>query len=323
MPDPIVECVPNFSEGRRMEVIEMILQAVQSVPDALVLDCDADSDHNRTVVTMAGPADSLEQAAYAAIAVAADRIDLRRHSGVHPRIGAADVVPFVPVRNAGMALCIALANRLGRRVGEELGLPVYLYGKAAVRSDRQSLAAIRRGEFEGLPAAMASDPGRKPDYGPARVGPAGATAIGARGPLIAFNIYLDSQEVELARSIARRIRSSSGGLPCLQALGLPVRGRAQVSMNLTDFTRTSLPDAYQAVRRAAGELGVRIAWSEIIGLLPAAAMAGISPADLQITDFSPEKILEQRLETALHAKSAQRHPSTRTEEESSGGHHPA
>ncbi len=304
MPGPIIECVPNFSEARHPDVVADILRAAQTIPGALVLDCHSDTDHNRTVVTMAGSPESMERAAFAAVACAAEKIDLRRHSGVHPRIGAADVVPFIPIRKADIDLCIFLARKLGRRIGEELGLPVYLYGEAAVRPERRSLAVIRKGQFEGLRAVIATDPSRRPDFGPARMGPAGATAVGARGPLLAFNIFLDTADAEPARQIARNIRSTSGGLPNLQALGFLVRGRAQVSMNLTNFSRTSLLDAYQAVQREADRIGVGIAHSEIIGLIPAAAIHGISPQEIRIEGFTPEKILERRLETLLRDSSA-------------------
>ena len=190
MPVPLIECVPNFSEGCNGGTIGAILTAIRSVPGARLLDSSSDRDHNRTVVTIAGSPETVAEAAFAAIERAADRIDLRLHKGVHPRIGATDVVPFVPIQEISMAECAALARALGRRVGDELGLPVYLYGEAATRPDRKNLSDIRKGEYEGLAAAIGTDPARKPDFGPAKLGPAGATAIGARGPLIAFNIYL-------------------------------------------------------------------------------------------------------------------------------------
>jgi glutamate formiminotransferase len=205
------------------------------------------------------------------------------------------VVPFVPLGEFPMAECVALARRLGRRIGEELGLPVYLYAQAATRSDREDLTAIRKGQYEGLAATIGGDPARAPDFGPARLGPAGAVVLGARGPLVAFNIYLATAEVEIARIIARRIRASSGGLPELKALGLPVAGRAQVSMNLTDYTRTSLKDAFEAVRLEAATLGTRIDRSELIGLVPRDAMLGIDPVELRLENYSEEKILEHRL----------------------------
>ena len=245
MPAPLVECIPNFSEGCSAEIIGAILSSIRAVPDARLLDSSSDRDHNRTVVTLAGSPAAMEAAAYAAIRRAAGRIDMRLHAGVHPRIGATDVVPFVPLQGISMEACAGLARALARRVGDELGLPVYLYGEAASRPERKELSAIRRGEYEGLAAAIGTDSARQPDFGPARLGPAGATAIGARGPLIAFNIYLKTGKIEAAREIARRIRTSSGGLPALQAMGVMAGGLAQVSMNLTDFLRTSIPQTYE------------------------------------------------------------------------------
>jgi len=295
LPAPIVECVPNFSEGCNGGTIGAILSAIRAVPDARLLDSSGDSDHNRTVVTIAGSPEVVAQAAFAAIERAADRIDLRLHKGVHPRIGATDVVPFVPIREITMEACIALARALGRRVGAELGLPVYLYGEAAARPDRKNLSVIRRGEYEGLAAAIGTDPARAPDFGPARLGSAGATAIGARGPLIAFNIYIKTDNLGTAREIARRIRASSGGLPALQAMGVMAGGRGQVSMNLLDFTQTSVPQAYDAVRAEAGSLGAEIDCSELIGLIPRAACRDWSAADVRLEDFSESRILEVRL----------------------------
>ena len=212
--------------------------------------------------------EAVARAAFAAVACAAGRIDLRGHRGAHPRIGAADVVPFVPLRGLSMQDCAALARALGRRVGDELGLPVFLYGDAAAHPGRKNLSEIRKGEYEGLIETIGTDPQRRPDFGPARLGPAGATAIGARGPLIAFNIYLKTSDLEIARTVAAKIRASSGGLPALKALGLMVGGLAQVSMNLTDYTRTSPRQAYDAVRAVAGRLGAAIDRSELIGLIP-------------------------------------------------------
>jgi len=292
---PLVECVPNFSEGRRADVVEAILASIRRVPGACVLDWSSDPDHNRSVVTMAGSPGAIEQAAFSAVECAAARIDLALQRGVHARIGAADVVPFVPLADFPMEDCIQLARRLGRRIGEELGLPVYLYAQAAARPERNDLSVIRKGQYEELAGTIGSDPARRPDFGPARIGPAGATAVGARGPLVAFNVYLDTSDVEIARTIARRIRTSSGGLPELKALGLPVAGQAQVSMNLTDYTRTSLKAAFAAVRAEAETLGARVDRSEIIGLLPRNAMLGIDPAALRLENYSGEKILERRL----------------------------
>ncbi|MGB7539119.1 MAG: glutamate formimidoyltransferase [Anaerolineales bacterium] len=295
MPAPLVECVPNFSEGCNAGTIGAILSAIRAVPGARLLDSSSDRDHNRTVVTIAGSPEAAAEAAFAAIGCAAERIDLRLHKGVHPRIGATDVVPFVPIRDISMEGCIALARALGRRAGDELNLPVYLYGEAAARPERKNLSSIRKGEFEALAAAIGTDPALQPDFGPARLGPAGATAIGARGPLIAFNIYLKTENLGIAKEVARRIRASSGGLPALQAMGVMAGGRAQVSMNLTDYTHTSIPQAYAAVRTEAGHLGVAIDCSELIGLIPQAACRDWRAAEVRLEDFSESMILECRL----------------------------
>jgi glutamate formiminotransferase len=292
----LVECAPNFSEGRRAEILEFILQAIRRVPGAVFLDSSSDPDHNRSVVTLAGPPEAIQEAAFAAVEVAARRIDLRSHRGEHPRIGAADVVPFVPLRGISMPECAGLARAFGRRIGEELGLPVYLYGEAALRPEHKRLAAVRKGEYEGLAAAIQTDPIRAPDFGPVRLGSAGAVAVGARAPLIAFNIYLDTSDLKIARTVARRVRASAGGLPALQALGLMVGGLAQVSMNLTDFTQTSIPRAYEAVHAEAARMGVDVERSELIGLIPRQAAAGWLPADIRLEDFSERRILEHRLQ---------------------------
>jgi glutamate formiminotransferase len=293
---PLVECVPNFSEGRRADVVEAILDSIRRTAGAHILDWSSDPDHNRTVVTLAGSPPAVEEAAFRAVACAAERIDLRLHRGVHPRIGAADVVPFIPLEKFPMEDCIGMARRLAQRIGNELRLPVYLYARAAVRPERTDLSTIRQGGYEELATAIGRDPARAPDFGPAHIGPAGATAVGARGPLIAFNVFLDTADVEIARQIAGRIRSSSGGLPCLKALGFPVAGRAQVSMNLTEYTQTSLKAAFDAVRLEAGKLGARIDRSELIGLAPRQAMLGIDPSNLRLENFSETKILERRLQ---------------------------
>lgn len=295
MTGSLIECVPNFSEGRHPEVVNAILASIRRIPGAALLDWSSDPDHNRAVVTLAGSPEAVVQAAFSAVACAASRIDLRAHQGVHARIGAADVVPLIPLEGASMAECVALARRLAARIGGELGLPVYLYGQAATRPERRDLTSIRKGQYEELTATIGSDPARAPDFGPARVGPAGATAVGARGPLIAFNVYLATADVEIARTIARRIRASSGGLPELKALGLPVAGRAQVSMNLTDYTRTSMKTAFEAVRTEAELLGTGVERSELIGLAPRMAMSGIDPEEIKLENFSEEKILERRL----------------------------
>jgi glutamate formiminotransferase/formiminotetrahydrofolate cyclodeaminase len=298
MSQPWIECVPNFSEGRRLEVIEALKAAIAAVPGNLVLDVHSDRDHNRSVITFAGPASTVAEAAFAAIRLAAGLIDLDSHRGEHPRIGATDVVPFVPLSGASLEDCVSLARQLGRRVGEELGIPVYLYEAAASRPERVNLENLRRGEYEGLRQAIATDPERAPDFGPSRLGPAGATVIGARPPLIAFNIYLTTADVSVAKKVARSIRASSGGLPHVKALGLEVGGRAQVSMNLTDYRRTSLPTVIEAVRREAERLGVGILHSELVGLIPQQAMIDTAATALGLEAFEPRQVLETRMAEA-------------------------
>lgn len=291
----IVECVPNFSEGRRQEVIERIVAAMAQAPDASVLDVQSDVDHNRSVVTLIGAPEAALEAAFQGIAIAAQLIDMDHHHGAHPRMGATDVVPFVPVQGTTMDDCVALARRLGERVGTELKIPVYLYEKAATRPERRNLADVRRGEYEGLKAEIATDPGRAPDFGPARVGTAGATAIGARPPLIAFNVYLNTADIAPAKAIAKAVRHSSGGLRFVKALGLLVEGQAQISMNLTDYRQTPIHRVVEMIRAEAARLGLMITRCEVVGLLPAQALFDAAQFYLQLHDLPPDQILENRL----------------------------
>lgn len=295
----LVECVPNFSEGRRTEVIDALADVVRGTPGAYLLDRHSDADHNRSVLTFAGEPGAVADAAFQAIALAAHEIDLDKHTGEHPRIGATDVVPFVPLGDTSMAECVELARQLGRRVGEELGIPVYLYEAAATRPDRVNLENIRQGQYEALKESIASNPARAPDFGPARVGPAGATVIGARPFLIAFNVYLATGDVTIAKAIAKVIRTSSGGLACVKALGLLVDGLAQVSMNLTDFTQTSVPRVVEAIRQEAAQRGTSIHHSELVGLIPQAAIADTARAYLQLDRFTSDQVLETKLYDAL------------------------
>ena len=295
----IVECVANFSEGRRREVIAEIVSAIAEVPGLAVLAWESDADHNRSVVTFAGAPDAVASGAFAGIRAAAARIDMNRQAGQHPRIGAADVIPFVPLQNVSMQDCARLAHELGARVGRELGLPVYLYGEAALRQDNRSLAAIRRGGYERLRACIETCDERRPDFGPRGLGRAGACAIGARDMLIAFNVYLSTDDVAIARQVARAVRASSGGLPQLMALGLLVKGRAQVSMNLTNYKITSIQRALDAVRTEARSLGVAVASTELIGLAPKAALLASGSGPVQIDNFSPERVLERQLARCL------------------------
>jgi glutamate formiminotransferase len=292
----LVECVPNFSEGRRPEVIEAIAAALRAHKDVSLLDIESDYDHNRSVFTLVASPEAMAPAMFDAIRAAAALIDLEQHRGEHPRIGATDVVPFVPLRGVEMAQCVALTHQLGRRVGDELGIPVYLYEEAATRPDRVNLADIRRGEYEGLKAEIVANPDRLPDYGPARVGPAGATVIGARAPLIAYNVYLTTSDVEIARRVAKAVRNSSGGLRYVKALGLSVKGKAQVSMNLTDFRKTPIHQAVEMIRREASRYGVGIESSELIGMIPQQALLDAAVWYLQLNNFDLEMVLENRLD---------------------------
>lgn len=294
----IVECIPNFSEARRPEVVEQILAAITSVSEARLLDHSSDLDHNRTVVTFAGPPEAVEEAAFRAIQKAAELIDLNQHTGEHPRIGATDVVPFVPIANISMDECVAMARRLGQRVGETLGIPVYLYEYAATRPERANLEVIRRGQYEALKEEITL-PERQPDFGPARLGPAGATVIGARDPLIAFNIYLTTDEVEIASKIAKAVRHSSGGLRYVKGMGVLVEGRAQVSMNLTNFRKTPIARVVELIRREAQRYGVDIHHSELVGLIPQEALVETAVWYMQMDGFTPDQILETRLFAAM------------------------
>jgi len=291
----IVECVPNFSEGRRQEVIDRIVAAMTQAPDARVLDIQSDVDHNRSVITLVGDPEAVLQAAFQGVAAAALLIDMDHHHGAHPRMGATDVVPFVPVQGVTMDDCVALARRLGERVGAELGIPVYLYEEAATRPERRNLADVRRGEYEGLKAEISTDPSRAPDFGPAHMGTAGATAIGARPPLIALNVYLNTADVAPAKAIAKAVRYSSGGLRFVKALGLLVEGQAQVSMNLTDYRQTPIHRVVEMIRAEAARLGLTITRCEVVGLLPAQALFDAAQFYLQLHSLSADQILENRL----------------------------
>lgn len=292
---PLVECVPNFSEARRPEVVHAIVQTIEATPGVRVLDVHSDADHNRSVVTFVGAPAAAEAAAFAGIAEAAQRIDLRQHRGEHPRIGATDVVPFVPLRDVTLEDCADLARRLGERVGRELQLPVYLYGAAATRPARERLENIRRGQYERLAEEIATREDRRPDFGPTRLGPAGAVAIGARRALVAFNVYLDTDDVEVARRVARAVRESGGGLPHVKALGLKVHGRAQVSMNLTDTTITPITLVMEHVRQAAAGHGAGIARSELVGLIPESAVLDAARQTLGLEALTADQVLENRL----------------------------
>ncbi len=296
----LVECVPNFSEGRRADVIDAIVTAIRTAggDQVQVLDVSSDADHNRTVVTFVGSPDGVTAAAYAGIARAAELIDLDVQRGAHPRLGASDVVPFVPIRGVSLSDCVALARQLGERVGRELGLPVYLYEAAAATPERANLADVRKGEYELLKQEIGVNPKRMPDFGPERVGPAGAVIIGARQFLVAYNIYLDTADVAIAEKIARAIRHLSGGLRFVKAKGFLVEGKAQVSMNLTDFTKTPIARVQEMVRREAERYGARITHSELVGLIPQRALVDAAQWYLQLDNLKPDMVLESRLVNA-------------------------
>ena len=301
--DKLVECVPNFSEGRRPEVYGAIAAAVsaRSSEGVRLIDTAPDPDHNRVVITFVGPPEAVAAAAFDACEVATRLIDLGQHQGDHPRIGATDVVPFIPLRGLAMAECVTLARDLGRRISAELAIPVYLYEEAALRPERRSLPDIRRGQYEGLKVEVGRDPGRAPDFapaGPLRLHPtAGATVVGARWPLIAFNVNLTTPDLAVAREIARAVRESSGGLPCVRAIGVFLAGtsQAQVSMNLTNHRVTPIHRAFEAVRQEAEKRGAGVSGSEIIGLVPAEAMAEAAAHFLKVEGFGPRQLLESHL----------------------------
>ena len=298
----IVECVPNFSEGRRPEVIARLVEAVESVEGAAVLDTHVDADHNRSVITFVGGVESIVEAAVRVAGRAAELIDLRQHAGVHPRVGALDVLPFVPVRGVTLEDCIHLAHAAGARIAREVGVPVYFYESAARRPDRVNLEDVRRGGFEQLRREIETNPERAPDEGAARVHEtAGATVVGARSLLIAYNINLNTTDITVAQRVARAVRGRDGGLRFLKALGFELRERnlTQVSMNLVRFERTQLHHAFEAVRREAARYGVRVVGSEIVGLIPQAALDRGAEYFLQIENFSPDLVLENRIASAL------------------------
>lgn len=291
----LIECIPNFSEARRPEVIDQIVAAITSVDGARLLDRSSDLDHNRTVITFAGSPLAVEEAAFRAIKTAAELINMNQHTGEHPRIGATDVCPFVPLSEATMEECVAIVKRLGQRVGSELNIPVYLYEAAAMRPERANLENIRRGQFEGLKEEIESNPDRSPDFGPAKLGNPGATVIGARNPLVAFNVYLTTSDVDVAKKIAKAIRQSSGGLRYVKALGLLVEGRAQVSINFTNFRETPIARVVEAIRREAERYGTGIHHSELIGLIPQEALTDAAVWYMQLDQFDTSQVLEARL----------------------------
>jgi glutamate formiminotransferase len=298
----LIECIPNFSEGRRRDVIDEIASSVTRVDGVHLLDVQSDPTHNRCVVTFVGHEGPIAEAAFRAIETAAALIDLNRHEGAHPRFGAADVCPFVPLRSEEMPVCVEVAQVLARRVARELAIPAFLYENAARIPEHKNLAVIRGKGFEELREVIGSEPARTPDEGEARVhATAGAVAIGARFPLIAFNVNLDSDDLDLARRIAVAIREKDGGMKCVKAMGLQLEdGTAQVSMNLTDYRVTSMADVVEAIGRRAADAHVAIRESEVVGLLPEDALVRLAQSALYARDFSREQVLEARvLDTLL------------------------
>jgi glutamate formiminotransferase/formiminotetrahydrofolate cyclodeaminase len=302
----LVECVPNFSEGRKAETVERLARVIESVESAAVLDLHVDADHNRSVITFVAEAEAVVEAAVRACRLAAELIDLREHTGQHPRVGAMDVLPFVPVSGVTMEECVRLAHEAGERIAEELEIPVYFYERAARRPERVKLEDVRRGGFEQLREEIASlELERGPDVGPAAVHEsAGAVVVGARPFLVAYNVNLQTDDISIARKIARAVRGRDGGLRFLKALGfeLQSRGLVQVSMNLVDFEKTSLHHAFAAVKREAERYGVQVAGSEIVGLVPQAALDRASEYFLQIENFAPGLVLENRIAAAIKSK---------------------
>ncbi len=298
----LIECVPNFSDGRDARRLEAIVAAMLAVPQVYLLDQESDADHNRSVVTLAGPPEAVAEAAVRGVGKAAEVIDLTRHSGAHPRLGAADVVPFVPLEGVTLADCVRLAHWAGEQIWKRYGVPVYFYEAAARREDRKQLENIRRGQFEGVREAVRSDVERRPDLGGPELHPtAGATVVGARKFLIAYNINLDTDDLAIAKTIAKAVRASSGGLPCVKAMGVDLAAQhcAQVSMNLTDFETTSLAAVWEAVAAEAEKHGARAVASEIVGLAPRRALENAAAEFLRVPAFDPDVILENRLSRVM------------------------
>lgn len=293
----VVECIPNFSEGRRPEVLEAIVAAITSC-GVKVLSVSPDTDHNRTVVTFVGGPEAVARAAILGADVASRLIDLTQHRGNHPRMGAVDVIPFVPISGCDMKDCVAIAKQVGHEIGNSLGIPVFLYEDAATRPDRRNLADVRRGEFEGLRDRIGTDPDRIPDFGPNRIHPtAGCVAVGARMPLIAFNVNLGTADLEIAKKIAKAVRGSSGGLVGCKALGIALaeRNQVQVSMNMVNHKDTPLHRAFELIRLEAERYGVPIVGSEVIGLIPLEALVSVARHYLRFEAFKSDQVLEQRL----------------------------
>ena len=307
----LIECVPNFSEGRDAAKVDAIVAAMREVPGVYLLDRESDADHNRSVVTLAGEPEPVAEAALRGVGKAAELIDLTKHTGAHPRMGATDVVPFIPIEGLEIEDCVALAKRVGREIWERFRIPVYFYEAAAQRPDRTNLENIRKGQFEGLREEVPRNPDRAPDVGEARLHPtAGATVVGARKFLVAYNINLNTPDIEIAKKIGKNIRFSNGGLRYVKAMGVDLRARhlAQVSINMTDFEQTPLHRVFEMVKREAERYGVTIVGSEIVGLIPKRAIELTADFYLQLENFSPAQVLENRLQASLGGAAAPEGP---------------
>jgi glutamate formiminotransferase / formiminotetrahydrofolate cyclodeaminase len=297
----LVECVPNFSEGRDPQRLATIVAEIETVEGVQLLDNEMDKDHNRAVVTFVGEPEKVLEAAFRAVAKATELIDMEKHQGEHPRMGATDVVPFIPISDVSIEECIDLAKRLGKRMADELGIPVYLYEAAATRPSRENLADVRRGEYEGIKATIGTDPDRKPDFGPSKTHPtAGATAVGVRPYLVAFNVYLGTTNLKIAKNIAKAIRFGDGGLRYVKALGFEIKERqqVQVSMNLVNFEKTPIFRAYEMIKSEARRYGVPLVSSEIIGLTPLQALVDVADFYLGLENFKTAQILEYKLKSS-------------------------
>ncbi len=308
----LVECVPNFSEGRDKAKVDAIVDAMK-MPGVYLLDREMDSDHNRCVITLVGEREAIQEAAIRGVGKAAELIDLNVHTGAHPRMGAADVVPFIPIDGVTIEDCVAMANHVGEEIWKRFQIPVYLYEAAARTPERQGLENIRRGQFEGIRAEIATNPARRPDFGEPRVHPtAGATVVGARKFLIAYNVFLNTPDVDIAKKIAKAVRFSNGGMRFVKGAGFLVRGLAQVSMNLTDFEQTPIHRVFEMVKREAARYGVTPLSSEIVGLIPKKALEQAAEWFLQVENFDSSLILENRLAAVMGGKMAVGRPARRS-----------
>jgi glutamate formiminotransferase / formiminotetrahydrofolate cyclodeaminase len=304
VPNTLVECVPNFSEGRDKAKVDAIVEAMK-IPGVFLLDREMDADHNRCVITIVGEREAIQEAAIRGVGKAAELIDLTTHQGAHPRMGAADVVPFIPIGGVTLEDCVAMAKHVGAEIAKRFNIPVYLYEAAATSPERQNLENIRRGQFEGIRDDIATNPARKPDFGEPRVHPtAGATVVGARKFLIAYNVFLNTADVDIAKKIAKAVRFSTGGLRFVKGAGFLVRGQAQVSMNLTDFEQTPIHRVFEFVKREAARYGVVPTSSEIVGLIPKQALEQAAEWFLQVENFDSSLILENRLSAVMGGKMA-------------------